>query len=51
MLGVEERVVGGDIEMQIGLMHTAEHSQIRSERCACPFARVAMHLTLSDMRP
>ncbi len=46
LLGVHQRLVGGDIEMQICLMDTTKHPQIHAQRRTCPFACVAMHLPL-----
>src|SRR5262245_19303681 len=46
MLGVDERLIGSDVEMQIRLMPTAKYPQICAQRRARPFARVAMHLSL-----
>ena len=43
LLGVEQRFVGGDIQMQIGLMNPAKHAEIGTQRRARSLARVAMH--------
>jgi hypothetical protein len=42
LLGVEQRLVCGDIQIQIGLMYPAKHPQIGAQPGARSFARVAM---------
>jgi len=47
LLGIEQRFVGGNIEMRIRLMQTAKHPQIRAQSRGCSFTRIAMRLTFS----
>ncbi len=44
LLGVEQRLIRGHIQMQIRLMDTTKHPQICAQGRARPFAGIAMHL-------
>src|SRR5262245_30234585 len=43
LLGVEQHLIRGHIQMQIRLMNPTKHPQICAQGRACPFATVAMH--------
>src|SRR5262249_46585362 len=42
-LGIDERLVGRNIQLQIRFMHAAERAQEGAQARASPFTRVAMH--------